>query len=513
MHATNYTAPPALSQKLEQIETVKLETLSKTEPVTVQQATSNLIHQIEQPVDTAEQVELSLEQVRAATLENNLQLKVDLLSPAVSQTYVDEEQAKFEAVFFGAASHQARESSDHTVDTFTTGYSTGIEKPLFTGGSLKTEFSLDDTDATDDDGLSTSSATVSYIQPLLRGAGIRQNRRSILSARINRNIADARTKFKLINLLANADAAYWMLYAAQKELEVRQEQYRLAENQLNYARKKVAAGAAARIEIVRAEAGVASRLETVINAESRVENQQRSLRRIMNRPDLPVYSGTRILPQTHPNPLRLELDRSSLIQHALDNRMDLIQLDLQVAINEMEIASARNRTLPDLNLIASYSLSGDGVRTSDSYNTLTGNGYDSTFVGLTLQIPLGNRADRARLCRAQLERLANTAERKEREQFIRQQVLDTVSEFETSWRRILATEQGVKAAERDYHVEESQFQLGVRTSTDVLQANTRLADAKLARIRAFADYEIAQINLAFVTGTLLGYEKIMIPHS
>jgi outer membrane protein len=68
----------------------------------------------------------------------------------------------------------------------------------------------------------------------------------------------------------------------------------------------------------------------------------------------------------------------------------------------------------------------------------------------------------------------------------------------------------VTAAERDYKVEQSQFQLGRRTSTDVLFAVTRLADAQLSKIRALVDYEVAQINLAYVTGTLLGHGQIHI---
>jgi outer membrane protein len=106
--------------------------------------------------------------------------------------------------------------------------------------------------------------------------------------------------------------------------------------------------------------------------------------------------------------------------------------------------------------------------------------------------------------------LINEAEGKELEQLIQQQVLDSIGALESSWRRILAAEQGVQAAERDYRVEQSQFQLGVRTSTDVLQAATRLAEAQLSRIRAFADYEIAQISLATATGTMLGRSGIVI---
>jgi hypothetical protein len=49
---------------------------------------------------------------------------------------------------------------------------------------------------------------------------------------------------------------------------------------------------------------------------------------------------------------------------------------------------------------------------------------------------------------------------------------------------------------------------GSRTSTDVLNAAASLADSQSSEIRALADYQIAQIDLAFATGTLLGAAKV-----
>ena len=111
--------------------------------------------------------------------------------------------------------------------------------------------------------------------------------------------------------------------------------------------------------------------------------------------------------------------------------------------------------------------------------------------------------DRARLIHTQ-----DRVSRSRIKQNIEQDVYESVNDLERNWRRILAAEQGVLAAYRDYRVEQSQFQLGRRTSTDVLFSATRLADAQLSRIRAFADYEIAQIDLARATGTLLGHGRV-----
>ena len=48
---------------------------------------------------------LTLEQCRALTLENNLELKVQLISPAIAAERVSEQEAAFEAAFFSNTSY------------------------------------------------------------------------------------------------------------------------------------------------------------------------------------------------------------------------------------------------------------------------------------------------------------------------------------------------------------------------------------------------------------------------
>ena len=59
-----------------------------------------------------------------------------------------------------------------------------------------------------------------------------------------------------------------------------------------------------------------------------------------------------------------------------------------------------------------------------------------------------------------------------------------------------------------YDFEIRQFEQGLRTSTEVLQAQTDLANAKLSEIASVADYEIAQVDIAFATGTVLGQSRV-----
>jgi outer membrane protein len=66
----------------------------------------------------------------------------------------------------------------------------------------------------------------------------------------------------------------------------------------------------------------------------------------------------------------------------------------------------------------------------------------------------------------------------------------------------------VVLAARTLEGEQRQFEVGLRTSTDVLGASTRLADARSREVRALADWQIGLVDLAFATGTTLGGAKV-----
>jgi len=499
---------PVARPDLNVIEAVQLSEQSTTEPVEVAQATEQLVQDMNDVNDVPEkEIQLTLEQVRAATLANNLDLKVDLVDPEMARLGFDAERAKFEAAFSGSAITDYTEAVGTGAVSKAWSSQMGVTKPLATGGTVQASLPVSDSDP---GGLASASASVTVSQSLLRGAGTDLNTQSIRIAETQWHMVSARTKLYAISWLANADIAYWRLYSAHEELAVRRAQYDLAEDQLSHAEKKVAAGSAARIEIVRAEAGLASRLESVINAETTVEYYARNLRRIMNRSDLPVDSSVSMTLETKPYPLGLTLDEKALFEQALANRMDMAELEMSLAIDDMDVTYARNATLPDVSLSYSYAARTRGGAAREAINHFSGQAYDDHVVGLSAVIPIGNRAARARLQRAKLAQLQGELLRKNLRQSIRKEVAETVTDLDRNWRRILAAEQRVIAADRNLLVDQSQFKLGRRNSTDVLYSAASLGDAQLGRIRAFVDYEIAQVNLARVTGTLLGKDRIQL---
>jgi outer membrane protein len=493
-------------EKLRQIETLELQ---EAEPNEVKTADANE------------------EQCRALALSNNLELKASLIDPAIAAERLSEEEAKFESSFFANATLTKWEQpSGRVVDigggtfitvvdasqTEQTSADLGVQVPLRTGG--KVTFDLADSrfeDLNGDPNYNPSFEnrfSVSLSQPLLRSAGKWANMHSIRVAGYNRQASDAQAKLEVITVLAAVDRVYWRLYAARKELDVRKQQYDLAEAQLEQVRRFVDAGERSQVEVIRAEAGVAQQLEAIIVAENNLRDRERELKRVINKASLNMQTPTALVPQTEPDPVLYGMQRPQLVRTALDSRMELLELQFQLLSDASTVDYMRNQALPLATLDYSYNINATGFAKSDSYDML----YDSDFTGHRLSaqmvVPLGNKAAKSRIRQAVYQRRQRMATRNDRERMIELEVLNAVDQVEANWQRILAARQNSILNGRLYEAERRQFELGARTSTDVLDAQTKFADAQSAEITALAEYQISLVDLAYATGTVLGAARI-----
>jgi outer membrane protein TolC len=458
---------------------------------------------------TASELTITLEECRAAALTNNLGLKAILVNPSIAAQVVTEEEAQYEAMLFSNATlTKAEGPSGLTADTQETTADLGVSLPLRTGGTLTLEVPVARIDADGVDAVYDADARVSLSQQLLRGAGLKTNTYAIRVAMYESQITRARTKLEVIRVIAEIDRIYWRLYTARRQLEVKKNEYDLAVAQLERARRRVHAGAASEVEVTRAESGVADRTEAIIVAENAVRLQERLLKRAINRADLPVGSTIAIVPGTEPHPMRYTFDSTRLMGAATAGRMEMLELELQIAEDASTIDFTRNGMLPLLALDYAYDAGGVGGTVGDAFEEARDAQFEGHTLGVSLQVPLGNAAARSRLQRAILSRIQRLATRDARENQIREEVLDAIDVIEAGWQRVLANRQRTVLSDRTLAAEIRQFDLGLRTSTDVLNAQTNLANAQSAEISALADYEIAQTDLAFATGTLLGAAKV-----
>jgi len=485
--------------------------------------------------DKAQGVKQSLADIRAKALIHNLSLKIANADPLIARTQLDEERAKFDQIIFANLKYSDKDlpmisgddvkftSDDPALDkalvkfTKVPSQSTSIEGdvgiaiPLRTGGTIKIAAPFENIDKTGnfDSNEYRTGLKFSISQPLLRDAGIAVNEASINIASINEQATLARTRLQSIRIIAMIDKAYWALNQAWTELEIRQQQFEYASQNLTMVRKRVQEGLTAAIEINRAEIGVNDRLEQLIIAKTNLSIAQRQLKLYLNDPQYPLANDTNFITTTAPDLFNYQFDRDSLVKNAQSNRLDLLETELKLSEDLLKISVLENQMLPLFSLDYAYGALSDSESSfGRAYSSLNQLDYNEWYVGLRFEMPVSNDARRARLNRAVQQRLQRLSTKELQELTIQREIYDVLDTLEQNWQRIVVTRQQVAVAGTNYEAELKQFKEGLRTMTEVLEALTRLGDAQVREIKSITDYQASQIDLAFSTGTLLGYSRI-----
>ena len=522
-------------------EGIEFDNVTKSTPETTEKALPKFK---ERDVETVkktdlpkESVELTLANIRALALENNLDLKIAEIDPKIAATQVSEEEAKFDDLIFAKAKYGSKNMPSQNLDVvkFTPTTENGLLKnevdkltaipqltqvlemeagiviPLRTGAKVTLSSPFDEKKQFK--GVPSSqyqnALRFSVSQPLLRDGGIDTNVAGIRIAKYEQQIIDVKTRLQSIRVLASIERAYWSIYMAWGELDVRRQQYENASDNLAMVKKRVANGLTAAVEINRAEIGVAERRESLITANTTLKIRQRQLKLLLNDTNLSVDSQILIVPKTSPTLLHFDFDRNELVQKALTGRLELLELELKLAADLTKIDYLKNQTLPMFMLDYNYGSLGRDTQSLDSAftQTLEGN-YSDWSVGMRMEIPLSNELRKSKLERAVQERIQRLSTQQLRELNVKREIYDALDTTEQNWQRILAARQNVILAGLNYDAELKQFREGLRTMTEVLETLTRLGDAQLREVRAISDYQVSLVDLAFATGTLLGHNHV-----
>ena len=479
--------------------------------------------------------QVSIADVRAKALKNNLTIKVAQLDPLIAAAEVREEEAKFDNIIFAYAKYGQLNSpkisgdnvefkSDNpTLDGQQLKLSTleqeirsaeleaGIKIPLRSGGTISVSSPLINkvNKGRFDSNEYRSAMRFSISQPLLRNAGRQVNEASIRIAEYSQQAVQLKTRLQAIRIVAIVDKAYWALYQAWGEMDVRRQQFEYANQNLVMVNRRVQEGLTAAVEVNRAEIGVADRLDALIVAETKLKLAQRQLRFYMNDISEEVNAASLIVPSTQPNLLKYEFNRNKLLEDALSGRLELLEQELKLAADLTNIDYLENQTLPIFTLDYQYgALSNTSNRIGNSYQNLLNGDFNDWSVGLKFEMPLTNEASKARLEKAVQQRNQRLATKDLQVLTVKKEIYDALDYVDQNWQRILAARQQVLIAGLNYEAELKQFNEGLRTMTEVLETLSRLGEAQIKEVRAVSDYQISLVDTAYATGTLIGYSKL-----
>jgi outer membrane protein TolC len=357
-------------------------------------------------------------------------------------------------------------------------------------------------------------------QQLLAGFGLGPNLRFLRIAKTNQKVSDIAFRAQLIATVTQICDLYWDLVNAYDNEHVGERSVAFATETLNTARKQLSLQAIPEMEVLKAEADVATRQQDLTIARTNLELQELYMKNAISRSlDDPVLQDMPVVPVDHIG-TQVQPDAAAaqqMISDALKNRTELLESSLVLENSELSRKTARNALLPSLSVYGFYAGTGYGGTPNPLNNTGSNvpggfaGAVDNAFnysspeyqMGFQLMVPLRNRVAKADQYRTELEYRQSQVYLEELKKRIRIEVRNARFALEQGASRVDAARHARDLAQKTLDITQQEQKLGAGSNQQTLSAEHDLALAESALVTAETDYEKARIEVRRATGSVL----------
>lgn len=472
---------------------------------------------------------LGLDEVYQRTLSHSNQIKVLAGIPLIRETAIAEAEGEFSPEVFAESRYdRSNEPSGSSIDRDRPGdllrdrlwsLRTGIRKRTMTGAEISLDQELSQESSNADYFVpkeqGRARATLSIMQPLLKGAGTTYNRSLIQIAKLETESGYSEFISELENHLVEVNLLYWRLYLArgvllEKRRLVRETEETVAEIESRSDLDSISS------QRSRARSALASRKAGLIRAELEIKNAESRLRTLVNDPSFVADKVGEIIPSDTPIATMVAPDFENSMSEALSLRPEIRMAESDFRAADLRELIAENEKRPALDFVGEVgtsTLRGSGDWTG-AFNEQYNGGEPTWGVGLVASIPLGRKAEKAKHLRAQLEaRQAKDQLRATMDevlldvQIAHREVVTAWPDARAKWEAAVAAEQELTVLRdrRDVETAESGTSLYLEK---LLDAQQRRAFAREEFLTALATYNASLTNLERAKGTLLQTEDI-----
>lgn len=344
------------------------------------------------------------------------------------------------------------------------------------------------------------TTTVSLAQPLLKNGGLNANMASVRVARLDEQINQLSLKSSLSLTVAQVIYTYRELLRAQEQRVIASAALQRSKSLHEVNKVLIAAGRMAEVEIVQTEAEVANREVALEEAENQIDSSRLALLTL-----LAIESRTPVV-AVSPQNIRIRgADLTQAMETALSNQPDYRIALLQVEKAKINFDYAKNQQLWDLSLVAG------STKTRGSLGNLGGNDaalsagqtYDSSYAGLQLSIPLGDRSIEQATIHASVDLKSQNLRAEESRQVVEQRIRDAVRNVQTRWRQLELSRKASELSVLKLNTEREKLNVGRSSNFQILSFENDLRNAENARVNAEIAYLNAMTDLDDRMGTLL----------
>jgi outer membrane protein TolC len=356
-------------------------------------------------------------------------------------------------------------------------------------------------------------------QQLLNGFGLLANEHFIRIAKVNRSIADQTLMQQVITSITAVGNAYWELVFARGNVDVAKQEIALADKTYSDNKKQVDVGTLAPLEIVQAEAQLATAQQALIVAQTTVFQDQLTLLNLISKdPNSPILRTVEIIPTDAADVAPPEVEKiplEDLIKEAITRRPDVLQAGLQIKGDDINVRTTKNALLPVLTLSGEYATEGlAGTSHPCTMNPLTcpapppqittglATSLGDMFTGvypeynaqISLTIPIRNRAAQANNIIATLTARSDEANY---QQIVNNAATDVHNAQITLEQARITLAAAIKTRDLDQQTldaEQKKYQVGASTLFNIVSDQNTLAAAESAEVRARVNLVEGKVN-------------------
>ncbi len=474
---------------------------------------------------TASTDSLTLQEAIDLALENNLELKIEEYNPEINDTLVIFEEGRFEPLFFTNLSNEnadiptgSRLAGEGTLQNENLGYNFRWDQLLPSSTSYNVTFnnSRQSTNQlfTSFNPRFDTALFANVRQPILRNFGREITLTPINVAKTDKLAADARLNQQVLDIEFQVTQAYLDYAFAIAEVEVFKQSLTYAQDLYENNKKQVEVGTMAPLEVVVAEAEVATREQAIIAGETAIRNREDLLRTQIFGDKLKDWNQTIVIPMERPAFTDISITEEQAIGSALKDNPDIKALEMDLKSRNLSTKLARNQLKPLMDFTASVGFTGLGgdqlIFSDDIFNPVPigvqSGGYSDALenmwenptwtAGIIIELPIGNKKAEADYVRADLtEKQTKTILENTRQQLILN-VRTALRNIKSSLKLIESSRATVVLQERKLDAERKKLNVGLSTNNVVLDFQEDLARAQSTELLAIISYlkNVAQLE-------------------
>ena len=457
------------------------------------------------------QVDLSLEDAIRLSQENGSQVAQARLQSMISKGAITSADGDFDPVFFSSLNYDFNESAasgffSNFGNSISRSYSAsqGLRSNLRSGGNV--EFRINegyDNESYLDDTQSNTSMSLSFTQPLLRGAFSMVATANERKAYITHDSDLLSVTQASVDGVQSVVDAYWNLSFALADLEVKKQSLLLAENLRDITVAKYDVGAVAKVEVTQTRADIASRQDAVLIAQNSVTTNHDALRRLIsafdNQDDWQIDFN---LVSEVPPATAVVNDWNTLWDQALENRSDIQKLQLDVDSAQIDFDVAQSNMSPKLDFNATGTYSAQDNQVGSSLDRLFDRDSPGYTFGLVFELPISNSQYVGAKIQANNRLLLAKRILRDQSTDLAQQIRQALHDVNYYSERVTVTAHASNMAQLKLESEQLRLREGASTNYQVLQFQADLAVAQSQQLQTQTEYAKASVKLDTVQGNV-----------